>query len=343
MENKLEKPGKSKTQTIKRHLPKILICFVALAGIAFLFPVQAHASILGDFLNIDQWLTDLLTDVANGLLTGFMGFMQGISADTILTGSFTDLLGSNAGGARTVYSLAMEIHQIGVVPLAHSILALVMLVQVVKISQKIDATSTLPAVKEIVFLAVFFVIFSWLINNSAELCKAVYGEVNVLAKMLIGQNGGISTAVTLGDTTGVAPGTMIVVIILTLIMFLVGFIAWVISLFVAYARAIQIYVYTAFSPIPFALMGFEETRQFGVNFCKNFVAVCLAGVIMIFLLVSFPLIISGIVSGSVSIAVGGVGTVADMFIMPVKLLAISLLLIVGLVKSGGWARDVLGG
>lgn len=342
VETKGETPKLRNTKRLKKMLPKLLISFTVIFGVVMLCPVPAHASILGDFLNIDQWLTDMLASAAEGLLTAFMGFMQGISADTILTGSFGELLGS-ASGSRSVYTLVLEIHQIGVVPLAHSILALVMLVQLIKISQKIDATATMPAVKEVVFLAVFFVIFTWLINNSAELCAAVYNEINVLAKMLTGQAGGVAVDVTLGNVDGVAPGTMLVVLILALLMFVVGLIAWICSLLVAYARAIQIYVMTAFSPIPFALLGFEETRSFGVNFCKNFIAICLAGVIMVFLLVAFPLIFGTIVSESVSLDAGNLGSVADTFIMPVKMLAISLLLIVGLFKSGGWARDILGG
>ena len=36
-----------------------------------------------------------------------------------------------------------------------------------------------------------------------------------------------------------------------------------------YMRAMQLYVMAAFSPLPFALLGFDETKNYGVSFCKN--------------------------------------------------------------------------
>ena len=52
-----------------------------------------------------------------------------------------------------------------------------MLVQLVRVSEKVDGSATMPAVKEVVELAVFFVIFSWLINNSGEICEAVFDDL----------------------------------------------------------------------------------------------------------------------------------------------------------------------
>ena len=70
---------------------------------------------------------------------------------------------------------------------------------------------------------------------------------------------------------------------------LVVIVAYVVALVVSWARAIQIYIMAAFSPIPLALTSLDETRQMGVGYLKNFTAVCLAGVIILVLLVSFPI------------------------------------------------------
>ena len=55
-----------------------------------------------------------------------------------------------------------------------------MLMQLIKISQRIDATSTLPAVKDIVFLVVTYCILSYFIDNALDLVSAIYSIFNDL-------------------------------------------------------------------------------------------------------------------------------------------------------------------
>ena len=81
--------------------------------------------------------------------------------------------------------MVRTLHQTLLIPLAESILALIMLVQLVKISQRIDSTSTLPAVKDIVFLAVFYVIFHWLIVNSLDIVTAIYNIFNHITASIL--------------------------------------------------------------------------------------------------------------------------------------------------------------
>ena len=137
------------------------------------------------------------------------------------------------------------------------------------------------------------------------------------------------------------------VLVVSFLSLLIGIVAYIVALVVAFARAWQIYVYAAFSAIPVALLGFDETRQMGLNFLKNFVAACLAGAIMVFLLTAYPYIISGTLSPTgdditimtlVDATLGG-----DTLLNLLMFLAISVVLIMGLLKSGSWARDILGG
>lgn len=337
MENKHQQlVKKRKFNRKRRYLPNIALCITVALGIGMLFPATAHAGFLDMVFDIEGWINKMLTGACESFLNAFLAFMRGINIESTLTAPFQDMLGTNATGATTVYTIAKDIHQLAVVPVAHSILALVMLVQLVKISQKIDAHASLPAVKEVVFLAVFFVIFTWLINNSADLCVAVYDSVNEIAKRIVDPNA-VQMSISLGDTSGATVGNMLMILLLTVVAWVMGAIAYVTSFFVAYARAIQLYVMMAFSPIPFSLMGFEETKSFGVNFCKNFIALCLASCIMIFIMIAFPLIISGFFA-DLTLMASDDGTLTL-----IKVLAVCLLLIVGLFKSGGWAKDILGG
>lgn len=100
-----------------------------------------------------------------------------------------------------------------------------------------------------------------------------------------------------------------------------------------YMRAMQLYVMAAFSPLPFALLGFDETKNYGVSFCKNFLATCLAGVIILFAMGLFPNLLSGFSGGEIS------GFKGDMWSSVCASVALMLIVI----KSGTIARDVFGG
>ena len=88
-----------------------------------------------------------------------------------------------------------------------------------------------------------------------------------------------------------------------------------------------------FSPLPFALLGFDETKNYGVSFCKNFLATCLAGVIILFAMGLFPNLLSGFSGGEIS------GFKGDMWSSVCASVALMLIVI----KSGTIARDVFGG
>ena len=97
----------------------------------------------------------------------------------------------------------------------------------------------------------------------------------------------------------------------------------------------------AFAPIPISLLALDATRQMGVGYLKNFAAVCLAGVIILVLLVSFPIVLGGLNAATVGVPV--VDSVVGGLSYALQYLAMCILLIISLVKSGSWARDVMGG
>lgn len=89
----------------------------------------------------------------------------------------------------------------------------------------------------------------------------------------------------------------------------------------------------AISMASVALLGFDETKNYGVSFCKNFLATCLAGVIILFAMGLFPNLLSGFSGGEIS------GFKGDMWSSVCASVALMLIVI----KSGTIARDVFGG
>lgn len=236
---------------LRRFAPKLLACILLLLMFSVVFATPAHAGVLEDLGEIlkdpGAWLVDkFLRDPAESLLNAYANTMSAFGTENFLTGSFKSLFG-NGEGTDAVWTTINAVHKTLIVPLAGSILSLVMLVQVVKISQRIDSTSTFPAVKEIVFLAVLYVIIRFLILNSIDICAAVFDLFNEITKTIFDSADPDLSPITIPDGVGI--GNMFIILIMALLLQLTGFVSVVIAWVMAAARAIQIYILAAFSPI----------------------------------------------------------------------------------------------
>lgn len=288
---------------------------------------------------LGEGIASFFLNIAQALFNLFASMMSAVASSSTVSGAFNSLFDGAA-----VWNMVTTVHQTLVIPIAESILALLMLVQLVKISQRIDATATLPAVKDIVFLAVFYVLFHWLIVNSLDVVTAIYDIFNDITTSILPSSPAYMAAF---DLSSVEPswdtiGGCALLALFGLISVAIGAVAYIIALVVSMARALQLYVMAAFSPIPLSLLGFEESRQMGMGFLKNFAAVALAGAIMMFTMFAYPFLlasVSGVDSGGLAAIANGTN---DGIFSLLSVLAVSIMYIFALAKSGAWAREVLG-
>lgn len=356
------KENTNKTITrIKRRLPTRLnpaIILLIAASVTLLFPQPVHAAPFWEVgTNLKNMVCEWLLDMSCWGFNLYNDIAMKIGSSDMLSAPFDSLLGVST------YELTKTIHQTAVIPIAESILALFMLVQLVKISQRIDATATLPAVKDIVFLAVVYVLIHWFIVNSLDIMQAIYKIAvdNIIPEIGTAQsntgffNGELTTS-NIPDSTWdeLTIGGCFLTLCASILSVIGGVVAYMVAFIVAYARAWQIYAMAAFSSIPIALLGFDETRQMGIGFLKNFAAAVLAGAVMMFLLVIYPLALStmttasGVTGGAsilflISIPTGGTASLASASVLILlEFLAITFLLIIALIKSGAWAKEILG-
>lgn len=356
------KENTNKTITrIKRRLPTRLnpaIILLIAASVTLLFPQPVHAAPFWEVgTNLKNMVCEWLLDMSCWGFNLYNDIAMKIGSSDMLSAPFDSLLGVST------YELTKTIHQTAVIPIAESILALFMLVQLVKISQRIDATATLPAVKDIVFLAVVYVLIHWFIVNSLDIMQAIYKIAvdNIIPEIGTAQsntgffNGELTTS-NIPDSTWdeLTIGGCFLTLCASILSVIGGVVAYMVAFIVAYARAWQIYAMAAFSSIPIALLGFDETRQMGIGFLKNFAAAVLAGAVMMFLLVIYPLALStmttasGVMGGAsilflISIPAGGTASLASASVLILlEFLAITFLLIIALIKSGAWAKEILG-
>lgn len=312
---------------------------LALCAALIAMPAPAYADIAED---INSWLCGILRDTCNWIFDSQVDMLRGIGTEGVLSASFTQMLGS--AGSVTMYDIVHGVWQVAILPVGCGILGFVFTVQLIKISQKMDGNASMPGVKEVVFLLVFFAVFLFLIQNSFEIMRAVY-EVTRLAisrvSGMFGSGGALDLSAVSITTEDDDVAALLAMLVVALVSWLVVIVAYVVALVVSWARAIQIYVMAAFSPIPLALMSLDETRQMGVGYLKNFAAVCLAGIIILVLLVSFPVVLGGLDAASAGVPV--VDSVVGGLSYALQCLAMCILLILSLVKSGSWARDIMGG
>jgi len=306
---------------------------------ALLAPGVAWADIAGD---INKWLCGILRDTCNWIFNSQVGVLKGIGTEGVLSADFTQMLGS--AGSVTMYDIVHGVWEVAILPIGCGILGFVFTVQLIKVSQRMDGSASMPGVKEVVFLLVFFAVFLFLIQNSFEIMRAVY-EVTRLAisrvSGMFGTGGTLDLSAVSITTEDDDVAALLAMLVVALVSWLVVIVAYVVALVVSWARAVQIYVMAAFSPVPLALMSLDETRQMGVGYLKNFLAVCLAGVIILVLLVSFPVVLGGLDAASAGAPV--IDSVVGGLSYALQYLAMCILLILALVKSGSWARDIMGG
>lgn len=320
---------------------RFALAFVAtsVALIAILLPEPAFASIADD---VNSWLCGVLRDTCNWIFNSQVDVLKSISTDGVLSASFDQMLGS--AGTVTMRDVVHGVWEAAILPIGCGVLSLAFTLQLIRISQRMDGNASMPGVREVVFLLVFYAVFLFVLQHSFELMQSVY-EVSRLAVSRVSDLFGTGSALDLQavsiTTTDDDVAALLGMLVVALVSWVVVIAAYVVALVVSWARALQIYIMAAFSPIPLALLSEDETRQMGVGYLRNFASVCLAGVVILVLLVSFPIVLGGLNAASAGVPV--LDSVVGGLSYALQYLAMCILLILALVKSGGWVRDVMGG
>ena len=342
------------------HVLFTFTCTMLLCGlITLIFPNSAHAGVL-DFIG-DAWndvvskLFDainnaLFSPACNSVVKDMLVEISDAAKTSDLLKDFDNMLGSYQGKF-SMSSLVTSVSNAAVKPVAATLLAMGMLLQLLKIAKKMDqGGGMMPSVREVFALFVWCAIMMYMVRHGVDIVKDFYTLVlDVIKKASSTASGfgntpakdltdwGTKDTLINFDNSGPVDG------LLALVYCLIAWVLCMISIVISYAmmlgRAIEIYIMALFAPIPFACLGFDETRSWGWGYIRNFLALCLAGVVMVVVLYLFPFITVSILGdfGVKSLAVGKLGTTL------IKLIASCLVLALTLTKSTTIARQVLGG
>ena len=264
---------------------------------------------------IMKFLNDNITQpLANFLLKNTLGIIKDSVAASDLLCDFDHLLG-NTSGKLNLAALVTNVSDSAIKPVAATLLAMGMLLQLLKIAKKMDqGGGMMPSVREVITLFVWCAVMMYMVRNGVGIVKDLYSMVLEIIKVAstsansLGANAAADWWSKDDLITFPKDGN----IIESLAILIECSITWLIACFtVVIGRAIEIYLTAMFAPIPFALMGFDETRSWGWGYIRQFLALCLAGVVMVVTLYMFPYLVVSIV-GDIGAGLSGVGTVFNM-------------------------------
>lgn len=308
-----------------------IIFVLGMSSLVLCVPKQvAFATPIDEFGNfMTGWLTAPLRSAINFFMSAAVDNMRVQETGNLLTASWNNLFGDSQTSSLAIY--ASTVCNTIVKPIAYSILGFVVLVQFVKMTTTASNNDQIPLIRDIVMYMISVIIFYSLIKYSDQIFISIYDIVNHIGQQMTHNTQQIADFAYIDDSENDI-GKLIGILLMSIVVVLASMIASAVAMCVCYIRAIQLYIYMSFSPIPLALFGIDETRNYAVSFIRNFAAVCLAACIMIFIFYCIPMI-SQIIFAK---------TTNDSVQLTVNVLLLAVLMVWSLTQSGGWAKEILG-
>jgi hypothetical protein len=280
---------------------------------------------------MDDMLVNMLNSIGNG-----------VDASTVDT-----LLKSPAEYNDTLYQMSLTVASVAVKPIASVVLAIVFTLELARVSSRVDGDRELG-----VKMVATAMIKIALVFTAAQHSDLLLRAIDQIGEQLMGAL--TSAAPTTGDAGTMGLGDQmrdaiedagwfgqIPVFVLVLIPWLVSKAAWITFTVVMLLRFIQIYMMTAFNPLPIAFIAQEQTQQWGVNYFKQYATLVFQCATLYLAVLMYRVFVADVMDPGTWHAGDSLsGWVLDNF---VNLLLASVLLIGTVMVSNGIAKKLFGG
>lgn len=113
---------------------------------------------------------------------------------------------------------------------------------------------------------------------------------------------------------------------------------------IAYGRMFELYVYLLVSPLPCAFMplsGGDYVNRITSKFFKNFIAVCLQGVMMIIVIRIFDVVMGNAIVNTLNNVAENADVNAAITDLIYTMLLGAIALVMAIIKCGSWAKSIL--
>lgn len=219
-------------------------------------------------------MKDALKKLVEFLFNGHASSVDGVTKD---------ILTYNA----TTSELVGDIASFAVMPIALTVLAIVMMVELNRKASHIEADHQ-TGVKLIAAVIFKYIILVMAVKNSdtfliaiRALVFTVLNDGNVSGKGVSVNENGQAIDAFQASIDKASSVDQVGMLIFLLIPFLVTLAAKATLMVVVLLRFAELYMLTAFAPLPFAFLGNDETKSFGTSYLRKYVEVCIHGVCII--------------------------------------------------------------
>ena len=278
-------------------------------------------------------LKELLYELLSSAFVNF-DVMVGKSADTL-------------SGNLTQWDYVINTFANALKPACNTILALCLMIEIVQMLQKSDIMKWEYALKG----GVKIVLARVCLDSAPIVLKACYLQTQ---QWIYDIDSSTPWQTTLSvdelytpimdiDGLGAILGMFITCFILALAIKICGLIIQVIAI----GRVFEIYVYLAVSPFPLAFLPLGTgtdgiASRITLKFLKNFIAVCMQGVMMMIVLRIFGTVANGLINSIAgSVTDGGISGTADITDFIFVMLLSCIALVMSVLKSGSWAKSII--
>lgn len=276
---------------------------------------------------LKEWLLGLM----KMSLTGFDSML--IKASNVLTDGLDNWA--------DIAALSMYLR-----PFCYIIIAICLLLELAQVAAKVDILKWEHGLK----LCVKMVLAKVAIDIAPTFLQACYLQAQAWIVSLANSNSimGRKTMDSLRplveNTTGW--GNILGLFLSTFIVLMAILICGLIIQVIAYGRIFELYVYLVVSPLPMAFLPLGNGNGDGVHrittkFLKNFIAVCLQGVMMIIVIRVFDVVIGNTIINALTEAAANTDVNAAVTDLIYTMLLGAIALVMAVIKCGSWAKSIM--
>lgn len=282
-------------------------------------------------------LKSTLLDMIKSAMNGFDSMVN--SAQDVLTGGAFD---TNA-----VWSSVLTLSN-ALKPFCYIVIGICLLIEIAQVAAKVDIIKWEHGLK----LCVKMVFAKLCIDISPTFLRACYNQASMWIVDATGAGsytnlGNLMTAeveTQINNISGIwsVVGLLASCLLLAMAVKICGLMVQVI----AFGRMFELYVYLAVSPLPCAFFPLGDGSGGGMSrvttkFFKNFIAVCLQGVMIIICIRIFYMIVGTALTALISTATSGNDPTTVVSDLCYTMLMAGIVLVMAVAKCGSWAKGIM--
>lgn len=229
--------------------------------------------------------------------------MEGISATVNSMGQNSGLLSSLTDWNSTLAGYADSISTGVVMPVALTLLALFMILELYNATQRIamNGSNNAFTIQQIALVMLKIVVCRWAVVHTTEILNALFEIASTVTTGISGYvgSGEVNTTVDIENAIAALPGgigNMPVALELMVVGWMLRIVNIVVNTIVA-ARFIELYVYNAMASLSIATLCYQELHGIAVNFLKSYLAVALQGAVLYLVIGFYPALAGSLGTG----------------------------------------------